>query len=240
VQLAGNSPSRRLEDVLRVKIAASILSADFARLADEIKRAELAGVDFFHLDIMDAHFVPNMTIGPTVVKCIRKETRLPLEAHLMVDKPEWFVEEMAKVGVNILTIHVESTRRPLALIRRIRELGIKPGVSLNPATGVDRIMGLLDSVDIVLVMTVNPGFGAQQFMLETLPKITAVRRSLFSKGLSNIDVAVDGGINVKTAPLAVRAGATMLVAGSAIYESNDVVRAVEDLRKSVEKIGWEP
>lgn len=225
---------------MRVKIAASILSADFARLAEGIKQAESAGVDLLHIDIMDAHFVPNMTIGPPVVKCIRKETRLPLEAHLMVDKSEWFVEEMAKVGVNILTIHVESTRRPLSLIRRIRELGVKPGVSLNPATKVDKITRLLDSVDIVLVMTVNPGFGAQQFMLKTLPKITAVRRRLSSRGLRNVDVAVDGGVNFKTAPLAVKAGATMLVAGSAIYGSNSVVNAVKDLRRSVEGVCWEP
>lgn len=225
---------------MRVKIAASILSADFARLAEEIKRAESAGVDLLHIDIMDAHFVPNMTIGPPVVKCIRKETKLPLEAHLMVDKPEWFIEEMSKVGVNILTIHVESTPKPLALIRRIRELGIKPGVSLNPATGVDRIMGLIDTIDLVLVMTVNPGFGAQQFMPETLPKISAVRKSLWLKGLNNVDVAVDGGVNVATAPLAVKAGATMLVAGSAIYESVDVVKAVEDLRKSFKGVCWKP
>lgn len=225
---------------MRVKIAASILSADFAKLAEEIKLAELAGVDLLHIDIMDAHFVPNMTIGPPVVKCIRKETRLPLEAHLMVDKTEWFIEEMAKAGVDILTIHVESTRRPLPLLRRIRKLGIKPGVSLNPATKVNRIMRLLDNIDIVLVMTVNPGFGAQRFMLETLPKINAVRKSLFSRGLNYVDVAVDGGVNVKTAPLAVKAGATMLIAGSAIYGSNNVAKAVKDLRKSVEGVCWEP
>ncbi|MEM2050803.1 MAG: ribulose-phosphate 3-epimerase [Thermoproteota archaeon] len=225
---------------MRVKIAASILSADFANLAEEIKLAESAGVDLLHIDIMDAHFVPNMTIGPPVVKCIRKETRLPLEAHLMVDKPEWFIEEMAKAGVDMLTIHVESTRRPLPLLRRIRELGIKPGVSLNPATKVNRIMRVLDNVDIVLVMTVNPGFGAQRFMLETLPKITAVRKSLFSRSLDYVDVAVDGGVNVKTAPLAVKAGATMLVAGSAIYGSKNVAKAVKDLRKSVEGVCWQP
>lgn len=225
---------------MRVKIAASILSADFADLAEEIKLAESAGVDLLHIDIMDAHFVPNMTIGPPVVKCIRKETRLPLEAHLMVDKPEWFIEEMAKAGVDMLTIHVESTRRPLPLLRRIRELGIKPGVSLNPATKVNRIMRLLDNVDIVLVMTVNPGFGAQRFMFEMLPKITAVRKSLFSRSLDYVDVAVDGGVNVKTAPLAVKAGATMLVAGSAIYGSKNVAKAVKDLRKSVEGVCWEP
>ncbi|MEM3570142.1 MAG: ribulose-phosphate 3-epimerase [Thermoproteota archaeon] len=225
---------------MRIKIAASILSADFANLAEEIKLAESAGVDLLHIDIMDAHFVPNMTIGPPVVKCIRKETRLPLEAHLMVDKPEWFIEEMAKAGIDMLTIHVESARRPLPLLRRIRELGIKPGVSLNPATSVNRIMRLLDNVDIVLVMTVNPGFGAQRFMLETLPKITAVRKSLFSRSLEYVDVAVDGGVNVKTAPLAVKAGATMLVAGSAIYGSKNVAKAVKDLRKSVKGVCWQP
>lgn len=225
---------------MRVKIAASILSTDFARLAEGIKQAESAGVDLIHIDVMDAHFVPNMTIGPPVVKCIRKETKLPLEAHLMVDKPEWFVEEMAKAEVDILTIHVESTSRPLSLISRIRELEVKPGVSLNPGTNANRITRLLDSVDLVLVMTVNPGFGAQRFMLETLPKITAVRRSLFSRGLGNVDVAVDGGVNVKTAPLAVKAGATMLVAGSAIYGANSVAKAVKDLRRSVERACWEP
>jgi len=211
---------------IRVKIAPSILSADFARLADEIKRVESAGVDLIHIDVMDAHFVPNMTIGPPVVKCIRKETKLPLETHLMVDKPEWFIEEMAKAGADIITIHVESTQHPSNLIKRIRELGLKPGVSLNPATGVENVMSLLDSVDMVLVMTVNPGFGAQEFMPETLPKITALRKSIYSMGLNNVEIAVDGGINVKTAPIVVKAGATLLVAGSAIYEAPDVVKAV--------------
>jgi ribulose-phosphate 3-epimerase len=225
---------------MRVKIAPSILSADFARLAEDIKKAESAGVDLIHIDVMDAHFVPNMTIGPPVVKCIRKETRLPLEAHLMVDKPEWFIEEMAKVGVNMITIHVESTSQPLTLIERIRELGLKPGVSLNPATKVDTVINLLDSVSIVLVMAVNPGFGAQEFMPETLPKISALRRTLYSKGLSEVEVAVDGGINIETAPLVVKAGATMLVAGYAIYGSMDVVKAVEELRKSVEGVAWTP
>lgn len=225
---------------MRVKIAPSILSADFARLAEDIKKAESARVDLIHIDIMDAHFVPNMTIGPPVVKCIRKETKLPLETHLMVDKPEWFIEEMAKVGVDVITIHVESTPQPSTLIRRIRELGLKPGVSLNPATRVDAVINLLDSVDMVLVMTVNPGFGAQEFMPETLPKVSALRRSLYSKGLSRVEIAVDGGINTKTAPLAVRAGATMLVVGSGIYESGDVAKAVEELRKSIGGVVWTP
>lgn len=225
---------------MRVKIAPSILSADFARLADEIKRVESAGVDLIHIDVMDAHFVPNMTIGPPVVKCIRKETKLPLETHLMVDKPEWFIEEMAKAGADIITIHVESTRHPFNLIKRIRELGLKPGISLNPATGVEAIISLLNSVDMVLVMTVNPGFGAQEFMPETLPKITVLRKNIHSMGLNNVEIAVDGGINVKTAPLAVKAGATMLVAGSAIYEAPDVVKAIWELRKSVEGVSWEP
>lgn len=225
---------------MRVKIASSILSADFARLAEAIKKVESAGVDLIHIDVMDGHFVPNMTIGPPVVKCIRKETKLPLETHLMVDKPEWFIEEMAKVEVDIVTIHVESTLQPLKLIRRIRELGLKPGISLNPGTKVDTIMNLIDNVDVILIMTVNPGFGAQQFMLETLPKISSIRRSLWLNDLNNVDVAVDGGVNTATAPLAVKAGATMLVAGSAIYDSDDVVKAVENLRKSVEGVCWEP
>ncbi|MGQ9479334.1 MAG: ribulose-phosphate 3-epimerase [Thermoproteota archaeon] len=225
---------------MRIKIAPSILSANFARLAEDIRKAEMANVDLIHIDIMDAHFVPNMTIGPLVVKCIRMETELPLETHLMVDNPEWFIEEMAKVGVNMITIHVESTPEPLKLIRRIRELNIKPGVSLNPSTKADAVMGLLEEVDLVLVMSVNPGFGAQQFMPEVLPKISTIRRSLYSKGLDKVDIAVDGGINTKTAPLAVKAGATLLVAGSAIYESKNVVKAIEDLRKSVEGVSWAP
>ncbi|MDW8033838.1 MAG: ribulose-phosphate 3-epimerase [Nitrososphaerota archaeon] len=224
----------------RIKIAPSILSADFARLADEIKRVESVGVDLIHVDIMDAHFVPNMTIGPPVVKCIRKETKLPLETHLMVDKPDWFVEEMAKVGVDIITIHIESTKNPLGLIKRIRELGLKPGVSLNPSTQAESVLNMLSEVDMVLVMTVNPGFGAQEFMPETIPKIRTIRRNIHLMGLNNVELAVDGGINVKTAPIAVRAGATMLVAGSAIYDTPDVEKAVLDLRKSVEGVFWEP
>jgi len=225
---------------MRIKIAPSILSADFARLADEIKKVESAGVDLIHIDVMDAHFVPNMTIGPPVVKCIRKETKLPLETHLMVDKPEWFIEKMAEAGADIITIHVESTKNPLKLIKRIRELGLKPGVSLNPVTEVDSVISVIDAVDMVLVMTVNPGFGAQEFMPETIPKIKAVRKSIYSMGLDNVEVAVDGGINVKTAPIAVRAGATVLVAGSAIYDSPDVGKAVLELRKSIEGVSWEP
>ncbi|MBO3800157.1 MAG: ribulose-phosphate 3-epimerase [Candidatus Brockarchaeota archaeon] len=225
---------------MKVKIAPSILSADFARLADEIRKVESAGVDLIHIDVMDAHFVPNMTIGPPVVKCIRKETELPLETHLMVDKPEWFIEEMAKAGADIITIHVESTQHPLSLIRRIRELGLKSGISLNPATQVDSIINMLDVVDLVLVMTVNPGFGAQEFMPETLPKIASLRKSIHSMELNNVEIAVDGGINVKTAPIAVKAGATMLVAGSAIYEAPDVVKAIWELRKSIEGVHWEP
>jgi ribulose-phosphate 3-epimerase len=226
--------------MMKIKIAPSILSADFARLADEIKKVESAGVDLIHIDVMDAHFVPNMTIGPPVVKCIRKETKLPLETHLMVDKPEWFIEEMAKAGADIITIHVESTKQPLKLINRIRGLGLKPGVSLNPATGVEAVTGLLNAIDIVLVMTVNPGFGAQEFMPETIPKIKALRKTCYSMGLNNVEIAVDGGINVKTAPIAVRAGATMLVAGSAIYETPDVAKAIWELRKSAEGVSWEP
>lgn len=225
---------------MKVKIVPSILSADFARLAEEIKKVESAGVDFVHIDIMDAHFVQNMTIGPPVVKCIRKETELPLETHLMVDRPEWFVEEMAKVGVNIITIHVESTPCPLTLIRRIRELGLKPGISLSPATKADVVFDLLDEVDTVLIMAVNPGFPAQEFMSEVLPKIASLRRTLYLKGLDGVEVAVDGGINTKTAPLVVKAGATVLVAGSAIYESKDVTNAIETLRKSFEGVCWEP
>lgn len=224
----------------RVKIAPSILSADFARLADEIRKVESLGVDLIHVDVMDAHFVPNMTIGPPVVKCIRKETKLPLETHLMVDKPEWFVEEMAKAGADIITIHVESTKNPLNLIRRIRELGLKPGVSLNPSTGVEAVINMLNKVDMVLVMTVNPGFGAQEFMPETVPKIRAIRREIYSLGLDNVELAVDGGINVKTAPIAVKAGATTLVAGSAIYDAPDIGKAILELRKSVEGVYWEP
>ncbi|MEM1553846.1 MAG: ribulose-phosphate 3-epimerase [Thermoproteota archaeon] len=224
----------------KVKIAPSILSADFARLADEIRKVESLGVDLIHVDVMDAHFVPNMTIGPPVVKCIRKETKLPLETHLMVDKPEWFVEEMAKAGADIITIHVESTKNPLNLIRRIRELGLKPGISLNPSTGAETVIKMLNEVDMVLVMTVNPGFGAQEFMPETVPKIRTIRRELYSLGLDSVELAVDGGINVKTAPIAVKAGATMLVAGSAIYDAPDVEKAIMELRKSVEGVYWEP
>lgn len=225
---------------MRIKIAPSILSADLARLAEDIKKVESAGVDLIHIDVMDGHFVPNMTIGPPVVKCIRRETKLPLETHLMVDKPEWFIEEMAKVDVDIITIHVESTSQPFSLIRRIKELGLKSGISLNPNTKANAIMNLVDSVDIVLIMTVNPGFGGQQFMLDTLPKISSIRRSLWLSNLNNVDVAVDGGINTTTAPLAVKAGATMLVAGSAIYDSDDVAKAVKELRNSVEGVFWEP
>ncbi len=209
----------------QVKIAPSILSADFARLADEIARVEAAGCDWLHVDVMDGHFVPNLTIGPVVVKAIRKVTKLPLDVHLMIEYPEKYVGAFADAGADSITVHVEACNGNLSqLLDEIGSRKVRRGVSLKPATPLSAIERDLDRLDLVLLMTVNPGFGGQAFMPEVLPKIRDLR------GRWTGDIEVDGGINKETAPEVVRAGANVLVAGTAVFGKPDAKRAIEDLR----------
>jgi ribulose-phosphate 3-epimerase len=207
-----------------VKIAPSILSADFARLADALKQAEDGGADWIHVDCMDGHFVPNLTIGAPVVKALRKETKLPLDVHLMIEKPENLIEAFIAAGADYVTVHVEATRHLHRTVERIRELGAKPGVSLNPATPLCTIEEILPYVDLVLIMSVNPGFGGQRYIPTSTGKVAALRQSLEERGLWGVEIEVDGGITPSTAPEEVEAGATALVAGAAVYNADANVR----------------
>jgi len=212
-----------------IKIAPSILSADFSVLADDIKKVEVAGADMIHIDIMDGHFVPNLTFGPPIVASIRKVTNLLFDVHLMVNNPQDLIEQFAKAGADILTIHVETTTHLHRLIQNIKELGLKAAVALNPSTPLSMIEEVLDDVDMVLLMTVNPGFGGQKFIPKMINKITRLRKMINERNLT-VDIQVDGGINAKTARQVIAAGANILVAGSAIYQSDDIEKAIHEIR----------
>ncbi len=211
-----------------IKFAPSILSADFGRLGEQIREAEAAGAEWIHVDVMDGHFVPNITIGPLIAEAARRATDLPLDTHLMIEKPERYLEAFARAGVNLLTVHVETCPHLHRTLQQIRELGVRPGVALNPATPVEAISEALPFVDMVLVMSVNPGFGGQSFIPQSLNRIRRVREMLDERGLTQVELQVDGGITVDTAPAVAAAGATVLVAGSAVYNSRNTVR--ENLR----------
>lgn len=206
------------------KIAPSILSSDFANLASEVAEAEAGGADCIHVDVMDGHFVPNITIGPAVVAALRKTTRLPLDVHLMIEHPDRYLEAFAKAGADILTVHVEAATHLQRTLSTIRQLGAKAGAALNPATPLVMIEDVLDDLDLILVMSVNPGFGGQQFIPNALPKLARCRALIDSHG-GTIALEVDGGIGPETAGKAVAAGATLLVAGSAIYHAPEGVKA---------------
>ena len=218
-----------------VKIAPSILAADFAHLAEAIQSAEAAGADLIHVDVMDGHFVPNITIGPPVVRAVRRVTHLPLDVHLMISDPMRHVPAFAEAGADGLTIHVEATPHLHGVLQQIRNLGVRPGVSLNPATPVTAISEILNDVDLVLVMTVNPGFGGQPLVEHTLHKITRVREMLESAG-SEAELEVDGGIGPQTVERVVAAGATVLVAGTAVFGTPEgVAAAIQTLREAADR-----
>jgi ribulose-phosphate 3-epimerase len=212
-----------------VKIAPSILSADFMRLGGQVQEAEAAGVDRVQIDVMDGRFVPNITFGAGVVKCLRPITRLQLEAHLMVQPPEDFIESIAHAGADTIIVHQESTPHLHRAIQHIHNLGKKAGVALNPSTPANLLSEVLESLQLVLVMTVNPGFGGQEFIPETLRKIRQVRTMILERGL-NSEVEVDGGINLQTAPQVVEAGADVLVAGTAVFDHQQgIASAIQEL-----------
>ncbi|MBM4763974.1 ribulose-phosphate 3-epimerase [Bacillus sp. B15-48] len=212
-----------------VKIAPSILSADFANLADEIKDVEKGGADYIHVDVMDGHFVPNITIGPLIVEAIRPITTLPLDVHLMIENPDQYIEAFAKAGADYITVHVEACRHLHRTIHRIKELRVKAGVVINPATPVESILPIIEDVDMVLLMTVNPGFGGQKFIHSVLTKIKQVKEVANVRN-PNLEIEVDGGVNADTAKLCVEAGANVLVAGSAIYNAEDRGIAIATLK----------
>lgn len=212
-----------------IKIAPSILSADFAKLGEEIKDVENGGADYIHVDVMDGHFVPNITIGPLIVEAIRPITKLPLDVHLMIENPDQYIPAFAKAGADFLTVHVETCPHLHRTIQLIKSHGIKAGVVLNPATPVDTIKHIIEDIDLVLLMTVNPGFGGQKFIHSVLSKIEEVAKMVKDKNL-NVEIEVDGGVNAETARLCARAGANVLVAGSAIYNEEDRKAAIEKIR----------
>jgi len=211
-----------------VKIAPSILSADFTRLGEQIREADEGGADWIHVDVMDGHFVPNITIGPLIAAAARRSTTLPIDVHLMIEKPERYLAAFAQAGADYLTVHVEACPHLHRTVQQIRELGVKPGVTLNPATPVESLYEILPYVDLVLVMSVNPGFGGQSYIPGSTAKIARVRRMLDELGLVDVELEVDGGIVPANAHAAVAAGATALVAGSAVYNAHGSV--AENLR----------
>lgn len=210
-------------------IAPSILSADFSKLGEEIKAVERAGADWIHIDVMDGHFVPNLTIGIPVVKSIRKVTDLFFDVHLMIEHPERFIRGFADAGADGITIHVEACKDVEDILKEIRNLGCKSGLSLKPATPLEEIKPYLDLIDILLVMSVNPGFGGQKFMPEVIPKIREARKLIDESG-KDILIEVDGGINNENARLVREAGADVLVSGSYVFKSKDYKKAIESLK----------
>ena len=209
-------------------IAPSILSADFSKLGEEIKAVEEAGAEWLHIDVMDGHFVPNITIGIPVVKSIRKVTDLFFDVHLMIENPERYIESFASAGADGITIHVEACKDPISVLKAIGENKCKAGISLKPATPLDTVKDILDHIDILLIMTVNPGFGGQKFMPEVLPKIRDARKLIDESGL-DILLEVDGGICKDNAKMVREAGADVLVSGSFVFRSDDYRKAIESL-----------
>lgn len=216
-----------------IGLVPSVLSADFTRLGEQVREAEAAGAQRIQIDVMDGHFVPNITMGPLVVEAIRRCTKLPLEAHLMITNPQEYIETFAQAGADVIIVHYEVSPHLHRNIQKIKAVGKQAGVALNPSTPVFMLQDMLSLIDLILIMTINPGFGGQELIPETLPKIAQARQMVTKRGLS-CDIEVDGGINAETIPEVVRAGANLLVAGSAVYNSKETVaQAMNRLRQAI-------
>lgn len=213
-----------------MKISPSILSADFTRLAKELKDIEEAGADYVHIDVMDGHFVPNITIGPFIVEAVKKATKLPLDVHLMIEAPEKYIADFASAGSDIITVHAEATVHLHKAVQMIKEKGLKAGVSINPATPVCNLANVIEDVDLVLIMSVNPGFSGQGFIRSSLRKIAAVRKMMDERRLS-AELEVDGGIKVDNIAEVSKAGADVFVSGSGVFGSGDYKKTIEAMRK---------
>lgn len=213
-----------------MKISPSVLSADFTKLADELKRLEQGGADYVHIDVMDGRFVPNITIGPFIVEAIKRATKLPLDVHLMIEEPERYIADFAKAGSDIITVHVEATKHLHKVVQMIKEHGARAGVTLNPATPVSSLEVILPDADLILVMSVNPGFSGQGFIPSALGKIEAVRKMISSSGKA-IELEVDGGIKVSNIKEAAKAGADVFVSGSGVFSTPDYGKTIEQMKK---------
>jgi ribulose-phosphate 3-epimerase len=214
-----------------IKIAPSILSADFSRLGEEIRAVDTGGADYIHVDVMDGHFVPNITIGSPVVEAVRRVTKLPLDVHLMIENPDRYIPDFVKAGADLISVHQEAVPHLHRTVQMIHSMGKKAGVSINPATPVSSLEVILEEVDLVLVMTVNPGFGGQKFIPACLPKIKALRREIDRRGLA-VELEVDGGVKIDNIGLIAAAGADVFVAGSAVFGSSDYAATIAALRES--------
>ena len=216
----------------KVKVSVSLLAADFSQLARDVKRVEEAGADLLHLDIMDGQFVNNISFGPGIVRSLKGKTKLPFDTHLMIENPQRYIKEFAEAGSKIITFHIETVKNPkkvAKLIKLIKKAGCSPGISLNPPTPISEIKPFLKNVDLILIMTVNPGFGGQEFISSTLRKIEKLRKIINSKKL-RVDLEVDGGINQETAKMAVSAGANILVVGTYLFQSENLKKRIKDLQ----------
>lgn len=214
-----------------IKISPSILSADFSRLGEDVQAVDRAGADYIHIDVMDGHFVPNITIGPLVVEALRKVTAKPLDVHLMIENPDLYISDFAKAGADIITVHQEAVPHLHRTLQLIKSLGKKAGVSLNPATPVETLDVILDELDLVLIMSVNPGFGGQSFIPSALEKIRTLRQRITERGLST-ELEVDGGVKIDNIREVVAAGADVLVAGSAVFNTEDYAATITALREN--------
>ncbi|MDO8885383.1 ribulose-phosphate 3-epimerase [Candidatus Oleimmundimicrobium sp.] len=216
----------------KVKIAPSILSANFIKLGEEIKLAEKGGADYIHVDVMDGHFVPNITIGPQIVKSLNKETSIPLDVHLMIENPEFFIDDFVSAGADMISVHVEACTHLHRIIQKIKSFpNVKVGVALNPATALTSLVNILDEINFVVIMSVNPGFGGQKFIPQTIEKIKLLKNIINERNIP-VEIEVDGGVNVENANEIFKAGADILVAGSSVFCKDDAKKAIADLRKA--------